>query len=126
MTTLWVVAASRGPGMGLCPLTAGVLLAIAVAALHIRWTHRDKHLLHNWASRNGFELQTVEPRFSRCGRFTLRRSWAQRVYYVTVRDAGGHVRKGYVRLGGLFGEGEWVSEDWDGNQPPTQDTPNRR
>jgi hypothetical protein len=71
----------------------------------------DQKILSDWAKENGYELLEAERPRVWCGRFTLLRTTAQRVYRVRLRDRHGRIWGGYLRVGGVFGGGTYVSED---------------
>jgi len=78
-----------------------VIAALVVASLAWHFS-RSRSVLEQWADENGFEIINSEYRnFSR-GPFFWTTSKGQTVYFVTIRDSGGHVRSGWVRCGGWF------------------------
>ena len=68
------------------------------------WWHfsRSDSLLQQWAQRNGYRLVRREYRSFFKGPFFWTTSRGQTVYYVTVEDAEGNRRSGWVRCGGWF------------------------
>ena len=86
-------------------------LAVAMMAWHFR---RSRSIAEEWAQANGFELLEAERRLAFRGPFWWRTSKGQEVFRITVRDARGNVRSGYLRVGGWFlgllsdqGDVEW-------------------
>ena len=62
---------------------------------------RAREKVNQWASRNGYRLESVEVRhFWRGPYFLTTRS--QEVFYVRLLDTEGKVRNVYVRVGGFF------------------------
>jgi len=76
-------------------------VVLLVAAVFLYFS-RSRSILEEWAYENGFEILSSEQRSLLKGPFFLRSSRGQIVYYVTVRDAEGQLRKGWVRCGGFF------------------------
>jgi len=72
-------------------------LAVAMMVWHFR---RSRNIAQQWAQDNGFELLSAERRFAFRGPFWWRTSKGQEVFRITVRDTGGRVRSGYLRVGG--------------------------
>lgn len=60
---------------------------------------RRVELLNSWATRNEVRLVAYEHRLFLRGPFFWTTSNLQLVYRVTVEEAGGHKRLGWVRLG---------------------------
>jgi hypothetical protein len=94
----------------------GVAAPIALVGLILFWQFsRSRSLLQDWAAQNGFEILKSEFRFFRRGPFFWTSSKGQTIYYVTVRDAQGSVRSGWVRCGGWW-LGLWSNKTevrWD-------------
>lgn len=85
---------------------AVVLLALALVLIAVlgTWWHygRSSSLLETWARRHGYHIISQEYcRFFK-GPFFWTSSKGQVVYYVTVQDAEGRQRTGWVRCGGFF------------------------
>jgi hypothetical protein len=80
---------------------------------------RASDLVERWAQRNRYRILDRELRPLRRGPFWWRTTKGQEVYRVTVQDAGGNVRSGYVRCGSwAFGVlSDRVDVAWD--QEPT-------
>ncbi len=77
------------------------VLAVAVSFLILLWDlRRSRAILDKWAANEGFNIVSAERRWVLTGPFWWRTGRGQRVFYVTVRDAKGHVRRAYVRVGG--------------------------
>ena len=79
------------------------IVGVAIAAASWWWcTSRARDLIDNWATQCGFRV--VDSRY--CwfwnGPFFLTTSKGQMVYYVTVEDRDGRVRRAWVRCGGWF------------------------
>lgn len=93
-----------------------VVVAWAVGGLI--WTfRRSASLVDRWAGENGYDLiDSSYAWFPPPGRFLLTTTRGQAIYRVTVRDAGGNTRRGWVRCGswwaGLFSDR--VEVLWDG------------
>lgn len=80
-----------------------VLLLVIFAIFMVGWHFsRSNSLLHQWAERNGYRVVHQEYRNFFRGPFFWTTTRNQTVYYVTVEDAHGHRRKGWVRCGGWF------------------------
>jgi len=78
----------------------GIPIAIALVGYAFYWNvARSRTVLQGWAALNGFEILESEFRFFRRGPFFWTTSKGQTVYYVTVRDAQGQTRSGWVRCG---------------------------
>ncbi|MDH3590587.1 MAG: hypothetical protein OER88_01820, partial [Planctomycetota bacterium] len=54
------------------------------------------------AATNGYTLESAQYRWFWRGPFFLRSTEEQSVFYVTVKDAGGRARKGWVRCGSFW------------------------
>ena len=85
---------------------AGVCFSVVafggIAVLAVVWTaSRSRDVLDQWAAANGFTIVNRERRQLRTGPYVFRRVKGQEVFYVTVEDAGGRRRSGYVRVGGF-------------------------
>ncbi len=91
-----VAGALWGPLLMLA-LIAGALFGLAGGS---------RTCLRRWAKANGYRLVTSERRFMNRGPFQGRIPRGMGVFYVTVEDGGGVVRRGYVRCSvgivGLF------------------------
>lgn len=85
---------------------------VALLAWHFA---RSRKMVEQWARDNGLELVNVERRFMFRGPFWWRTGKGQEVFRVTVRDGAGHVRSGYVRVGGWFLGllSDQVTVEWD-------------
>lgn len=76
-------------------------IAILVAVLSFWWTlSRGNAILQRWADQHGYEILSKEYCWFFRGPFFWRSSKNQSVYYVTIRDAEGTRRRGWVRCGG--------------------------
>jgi hypothetical protein len=83
------------------------LLLILLAGASIAWTFaRSKSLIQEWADENGYRLLDYQYRWLVRGPFFWTTSKGQTVYRVTVEDARGNVRKGWVRCG------SWLAGLW--------------
>ena len=63
---------------------------------------RSRAVLEQWAQEEGFEILRRDYRAFFRGPFFWTTSKGQTVYFVTVRDGQGSVRRGWVRCGGWF------------------------
>lgn len=80
-----------------------VLLVVIFAIVMVTWHFsRSNSLLQQWAEQNGYRVVHQEYRTFFKGPFFWTSSKNQTVYYVTVEDAHGQQRKGWVRCGGWF------------------------
>ena len=80
-----------------------VLLFLTIGVGAMMWTFsRARDLLDRWADDNGLEILSAEFRWLRRGPFFWTSSNGQMIYYVVVRTADGHTRRGWVRCGGFF------------------------
>jgi hypothetical protein len=92
-------------------------VVIVLAILNITWrSNRSLSMIEQWARENGYELLSSERRWFFRGPFSF---WSgtkkYTIYYVSVRDGGGNIRRGWVRCGGWF-LGLWsdaVCVEWD-------------
>ena len=80
------------------------------------WTfRRSSTLVERWAERNGFEVVGKTWLMFGGRAFWWRRSQYHMVYYVTVRNPEGRIRRAYIRCGswllGLFSD--HVTVVWD-------------
>ena len=82
-------------------LLVPVIIVLAVASLFWRRS-RSLTIAEQWAAENGYELIRAEQAFLTTA-FMFRKSKAQSVYRVVVRDADGRVRHGKLLCGGYFG-----------------------
>jgi hypothetical protein len=83
------------------PLAALALLVLV--ALSLVWrTLRSESMLEQWARANHVTLVGAARRAFSQGPFFWTTGKAQMVYFVTVRDSGGHTRHAWVRCGGSF------------------------
>lgn len=80
-----------------------LLFAALVMALNI-WllVLQPKAILDEWAASQGFEVVHSERRWLFLGPFSWFTPENQAVYHVTVRDANGIERSGFLRCGGFF------------------------
>ncbi|HUT01262.1 MAG TPA: hypothetical protein VM031_02310 [Phycisphaerae bacterium] len=74
-------------------------LVVFLGTWHFR---RSRRLVDDWARANQLDLLSADRRFFRLGPFWWRTARNQEVFRVTVRDADGQIRHGYVRVGGWF------------------------
>ena len=92
---------------------------IVIAAL--RWERRrSEQLIDRWARQQGYQLLDRKYLWFSRGPFFWRTSKGQTVYYVTLRDDQGHLRRAWVRCGGWF-LGLWsdkVAVEWDSPSQP--------
>jgi hypothetical protein len=82
-------------------LVVVAFVGLAVLSVFFRFS-RSRSLLDGWARSQGFRIVSREKCLFFKGPFFLTTAKGQDVYYVTVKDAQGQTRRGYVRVGGLF------------------------
>ena len=88
-----------------------LVLAVSVAgAVYAVGTYRRAaRVLSEWATHNGYRIIESDRKYLRKGPFTWTSSQSQIIYHVTVQDANGNTRRGWVRCGSfLFGPWEDV------------------
>ncbi len=89
---------------------------IVLVVLSISWqSNRSLSIIEQWARENGYELLSSERCWFLRGPFFFRSDKKQTVYYVSLRDSGGNIRRGCVRCGGWLW-GLWsdaVCVEWD-------------
>jgi hypothetical protein len=100
------------------PVFAGIIvgLFILVACGTFIWhLARGQSLLEDWAQGEGLRIISSERRILRRGSYFFTTGKGQEVYYVTVEDADGKQRSGYVRCGGYFAGmlSDKVTVRWD-------------
>jgi len=117
MAAFMVLAAWRDVAAALCPAALSLPFVIVLIVLHVRRVRRDPEILREWASRKGIALEEVKSRRFRCGRYTFFHNVYQRVYRIRATDADGRTYTGFVCVGGGFGGGDYVTEDWEGASP---------
>jgi hypothetical protein len=78
-----------------------VFVVLAILSMVWRFRRADS-LLVQWAERHGYRLISQEYRSFFKGPFFWTSSKGQMVYYVSVKDSEGNLRRGWVRCGGLF------------------------
>lgn len=102
---------------GTALLIIGLLIAIGVgAAASMKWMQsRSDEILDEWCSQNGFALLSSKRRNFKRGPYSWTTGKGQVVFYVTVRDAEGETRSGYVRCGSRMGGlmSDKVTVEWD-------------
>jgi hypothetical protein len=76
-----------------------VIIAICATCWHYS---RSNEVLTQWAEQNGYRLLSQEYRHFAKGPFFWTSSKDQTVYYVTVEDRDGQVKRGWVRCGGYW------------------------
>ena len=80
-----------------------LLVVVSVVALYVGWFFaRSRSLLRQWATANGYDLLHFEARNFRRGPLLWKSSKNQSVYFVTVREADGRERSGWLCLGGFW------------------------
>jgi hypothetical protein len=95
-----------------------LILAIVyagIAAYVVQTYRRAGWVLRKWAADNGFRIIDSNRPLVRKGPFFFNSSQSQIVYRVTVEDAQGSIRHGWVRCGSFF-LGPWkdqVDVKWD-------------
>ncbi len=79
-----------------------IVVIVVFVGLVLAWrSGRSKEILQKWADDNDYTLVSSRPCYLFKGPFFFV-SDAQTVYFVTVRDAEGQNRSGWVRCGGFF------------------------
>jgi hypothetical protein len=83
----------------------GPLMVVFVVAASWWFDRRSKIILKKWADENGFDIVEKRQRYMFfTGPF---RFWTngrnQVVYFLRIRDRGGHERSGWARCGAYFG-----------------------
>jgi len=95
-----VISAIRLEGAGFIALAAIIICVVIVSTT---WHYsRAREILERWANRNSYKLVASEYRGFAKGPFFWTSSKGQAVYYVTVQDERGKIRKGWVRCGGWW------------------------
>ncbi len=80
-----------------------IALFVVFAVVAMLWHFgRSSSLLQQWADENGYRVIDKEYRTFFRGPFFWTTSKGQTVYYVTVEDDEGRIRRGWVRCGGWF------------------------
>ncbi len=93
-----------------------VFIVIVLAIVSMSWTFaRSSSILETWARENGYRLLSSEYRWLSKGPYFFRTSKGQTVYRVSVQDAQGRTRSGFVRCGSwIFGLlSDKVDVRWD-------------
>lgn len=89
--------------MNQVPTALLILLGVGFAVITLYWHFaRAREVLDAWARENRFEIVARDYRNFAKGPFFWTTSRGQAVYYVTVRDADGRTRRGWVRCGGFI------------------------
>lgn len=78
------------------------LFFLVIGFVMAKFYGRSEALLKEWAEENELDIVTRQRRFFRRGPFLFTTSQGQDVYRVTVVDADGILRAGWVRCGGFF------------------------
>jgi hypothetical protein len=89
-------------GQNAVVIIGGILFAIFALMVWAWGSSRGASLLDGWASSEGLEILSQEECWFFKGPFFWTSSKSQKVYRVTVRDAEGRTRSGYVRCGGYW------------------------
>jgi acetamidase/formamidase len=79
----------------------GVFVVIA-AVTGIAQFGRGRSILEKWAAENGYVLISSERRSVWRGPFFITTARGQEVFRITVRDAAGEIRSGYLRVGSFM------------------------
>ena len=79
------------------------LMAVVAVVGVLLMMSRSQSLLQGWADENGYRIIDSDARMLAKGPFFWTSSSGQSIYRVTVEDASGRRRSGYVRLGSLLG-----------------------
>ena len=66
--------------------------------------HKNSGLkeIDKWATKEGLEILSSEYRWLKRGPYFINSSNQQRIFYVTVRDKAGNIKKCWVKVGGFF------------------------
>lgn len=92
-----------------------VLIVLVLGGTHIWWYFtRSRNMVEQWARDNGLDLIAARRQVLFYGPFCWQIG-RRAVFRVTVRDASGQVRHGYVRVGGFFLGllSDQVNVEWD-------------
>jgi hypothetical protein len=93
-----------------------VLILLGLPVAYVVGTYRRAaQIFAEWAATNGYRIIESERMFVRKGPFFYTSSNSQIIYHVTVQDAQGNIRRGWVRCGS-FWFGPWqnvVDVRWD-------------
>ena len=86
------------------PIVCGLIVVGVVVIASFAWTQsRSRSVIELWAEANQFQIISSEERYFSRGPFFWTTSKGQTVYYITVRDAAGHLRSGWIRCGSWWG-----------------------
>ena len=102
-------------GQDLSGAVGFIAIAMLVILSFVWQVRRSRSRLDQWAAQNGFRIIESSYRNLVRGPFFWTTSKGQTVYRVTVEDASGRQRSGWVRCGGWF-LGLWsdqVTVRWD-------------
>jgi hypothetical protein len=93
------------------------MILLPVAAVYLAWEwsrSRSRAIIDRWSKQHGYEVLSAAPRLWR-GPFLLRSGHGHTVYRVTVKDASGTARSGWVRCGSwLLGlVSDEITVEWD-------------
>ncbi len=58
--------------------------------------------VEKWATIEGLEILSSEYRWVKRGPYFINSSNQQRIFYVTVRDKAGNIKRCWVKVGGFF------------------------
>ncbi len=66
--------------------------------------HKNSGLkeVERWAKKEGLEILSSEYRWVKRGPYFIASSNQQRIFYVTVRDKSGNIKRCWVKVGGFF------------------------
>jgi hypothetical protein len=77
-------------------------LVVAVVAVAVLQFRRSRTILERWAERQGYRILRSQRRTLRRGPFFFFTARGQEVFRVTVEDAHGRIRHGFVRCGSFM------------------------
>src|SRR5215203_3704968 len=108
-----VMGASSMDGAGAALL---IVLVVVIGLASMAWSFsRSRSLIQEWADENGYRVVEAKYRWIVRGPFFWTTSKSQTVYRLTVEDAHGNLRRGWVRCGSWLA-GLWshrVDVRWD-------------
>ena len=95
------------------------LVAIVIVSV-ILTSRRSQTIIQRWAEDNGYQIVASEHRLFGRGPFLWMTGRGQTVHHVTVMDAAGRMRNGYLRCGSFWtgllsdkAEARWEDESTD-------------
>jgi hypothetical protein len=86
------------------PIVFGFIILAIFMIASLTWTNsRSQSVIELWARANLYEIINSEVRYFFRGPFFWSSSKGQTVYYITVKDAAGNFRSGWIRCGSWWG-----------------------